>query len=192
MTFEYLVDSSGGRLGSLSCVSWHHSRHAPSVFHRVSYAALHPLNNRLCKIKDHWWGMFDSHTPSKEFVESTIETIMVELDALWVKWFDPNRKPTFPTPLTLDAPPAFEQDKELGIAWSILDFMLIVRRHRLELAPEDSLRRHACLEVACRIVDNIERLAETGALAYLQDTASTMTSSLGVLLRKVRRQYKPC
>lgn len=92
----------------------------------------------------------------------------------------------------LSAPPVgFEQDKELGIVWSVLDFMLIVHRHHLELAPDDALRRHTCLEIASRIVDNIERLARTGGLAFLQDTAATMTSSLGVMLRKVTRPSSP-
>jgi len=69
----------------------------------------------------------------------------------------------------------------------LLDFILIVKRHHLELAPHDILRRDACLGVASQIVDNIEVLAETGELAFLQDTASCMTSSLGVLLRKMFR-----
>ena len=69
--------------------------------------------------------------------------------------------------------------------WSFLDFILILKRNNLEIAPDDPMRLDACLGVVSRIVDAIEILAENGELEIMQDTASCMTSSTGVFLRKV-------
>lgn len=83
------------------------------------------------------------------------------------------------------APGDFEPEAEGGIRWSILDFLFILQRYLLELQPDDLGRREICLNTCDRIVAQIEILAEKGDLNVMQDTASCMTSSLVVFLRKV-------
>lgn len=84
------------------------------------------------------------------------------------------------------APGDFEPEAEGGIRWSILDFLFILQRYLLELRPHDMMRREICLNTCDRILAQIEILAEKGDLNVMQDTASCMTSSLVVFLRKVR------
>jgi hypothetical protein len=84
------------------------------------------------------------------------------------------------------SPPNFDQDKEHVIMWSILDFIHILHRHRLELSPRDPLRLDMCLATATKCVDEIDVLAEQGPLPIMQDTGSCMTSALIVFLSKVR------
>lgn len=86
-------------------------------------------------------------------------------------------------------PPNFDQDKEHVISWCIQDFIHILHRHRLELAPQDPLRLDMCLATASKCVDEIEFLAEQGPLPIMQDTGSCMTSALIVFLSKVCSIY---
>jgi hypothetical protein len=67
-----------------------------------------------------------------------------------------------------------------------MDFIHILHRHRLELAPQDPLRLDMCLATASKCVDEIEFLADQGPLPIMQDTGSCMTSALIVFLSKVR------
>lgn len=82
--------------------------------------------------------------------------------------------------------PGFRQDVEHVMLWSILDFMFIMQRYRVEIAVFDHLRLDSCLAVASRIAGEIDLLADNGELEIMQDTASCMTSSMVVFLRKVR------
>ena len=59
-----------------------------------------------------------------------------------------------------------------------------MRRYRLEIAIHDPLRLDACLSTASQIAEEIAVLAGNGELEIMQDTASCMTSSLAVFLRK--------
>lgn len=68
--------------------------------------------------------------------------------------------------------------------WSILDFIFVLRRYILEESPQDPLHLDNCLSVVSRIADEIEILSRNGMLLLMQDSASGMTSSLVVFLRK--------
>jgi hypothetical protein len=65
--------------------------------------------------------------------------------------------------------------------------MFIMKRFRLDMVPTDPLRLDSCLHVVSRIADEIDILAHNGMLVIMQDSASTMTSSLAVFMRKVFR-----
>lgn len=87
--------------------------------------------------------------------------------------------------LILAPPPGFEQDSEQVIAWCMLDFMFTLKRQHYELNPTLPTRLDACLSVASQIVDEIDSLGKLGVLGIMQDTASCMTSSLGIFFHKV-------
>ena len=74
--------------------------------------------------------------------------------------------------------------------WSILDFIHILHRHRLEISIRDPLRLDMCLATATKCIDEIDILAEQGPLPIMQDTGSCMTSALIVFLSKVRRSIR--
>ncbi|ORX37541.1 hypothetical protein BD324DRAFT_622303 [Kockovaella imperatae] len=135
------------------------------------------LSFELCKLKDHWRALFQSHSPAPRYVESAIDLLVSQCDALLARWFNKD-----------NPPPDFHWENEHSVKWSILDFILILQRQRLDLNPTDPLRLDMCLGVASEIVDLIAALADNGGLAVLQDTASCMTSSLAVLLHKIFRQ----
>ena len=67
----------------------------------------------------------------------------------------------------------------------MLDFMFTLKRQHYELGPHLPMRLDACLSVASQIVDEIEILGKNGVLGVMQDTASCMTSSLGIFFHKV-------
>lgn len=148
----------------------------------------------MCKLKDHWKSIFDAGAPSPVYVESAIDTMLSQAEALVARYFT-KEGTFFPFPALQSTvlmcyaapPPNFEPDKERVIMWSILDFIHILHRHRLELAPQDPLRLDMCLASASKCVDEIELLAETGPLPIMQDTGSCMTSSLIVFFRKGSR-----
>lgn len=71
------------------------------------------------------------------------------------------------------------------VLWSILDFVFVMKRYRLEISPHDLLRVDACLEIASRIADEIDILADNGMLIIMQDSASCMTANLVDFGRKV-------
>jgi hypothetical protein len=72
--------------------------------------------------------------------------------------------------------------------------MFIMKRYLYETPSNpilviipDPLQLDACLAIASKIADEIHILAGNGELEIMQDTASCMTSSLVVFLRKVSR-----
>lgn len=67
----------------------------------------------------------------------------------------------------------------------MLDFMFTLKRQHYELKPDLPMRLDACLSVASQIVDEIDSLGKLGVLGVMQDTASCMTSSLGIFFHKV-------
>lgn len=87
--------------------------------------------------------------------------------------------------LTTAPPPRFEQDIEHVLLWSILDFVFVMKRYRMEVSPNDSMRVDACLEVVSRIADEIDTVAQNGMLIIMQDSASCMTANLVDFARKV-------
>lgn len=84
----------------------------------------------------------------------------------------------------LAVPPGFDSETEHVIAWCILDFLFTLKRQHHELAPNVAMRLDACLSIASQIVDEIEVLGKKGTLGIMQDTASCMTSSLGIFFHK--------
>ena len=89
------------------------------------------------------------------------------------------------------APTAFDPNRELVLKWCMLDFMLVLFRHRLLHSRDEPWIIDRCLEIACTIVETISTLAEQNVLIYLQDTSSCMTSSLAVLLQTVSSVIGP-
>lgn len=46
---------------------------------------------QLCRLKDSWIAAFEqAGQPSSTFMQSTIDAYVDQLNALWIKWFDPN------------------------------------------------------------------------------------------------------
>ena len=68
--------------------------------------------------------------------------------------------------------------------------MLTLKRQHYELGPHLPMRLDACLSVASQIVDEIEILGKTAVLGIMQDTASCMTSSLGIFFHKASRSKR--
>ncbi|RSH84056.1 hypothetical protein EHS25_005301 [Saitozyma podzolica] len=127
----------------------------------------------LCKLKDHWGALCEYKQPEMTYLLLAVETITKQCDALIAKWFNQQ------------APqPCFDQDAEHVMLWSILDFIFVLRRYILEESPQDPLHLDNCLSVVSRIADEIEILSRNGMLLLMQDSASGMTSSLVVFLRK--------
>ncbi|WWD22922.1 hypothetical protein CI109_107417 [Kwoniella shandongensis] len=128
----------------------------------------------LCKIKDQWRAICETNISSISYFDAALDSMSAQCEALLAKWW---RK---------DAPPpGFDYEKEHVGLWSALDFVLILKRHNLDIGPSDPARIDLCLSDAARIVDEIDTLADNGDLEIMQDTESCMTSSLVVLLRKM-------
>lgn len=132
---------------------------------------------QLCKLKDEW-GALCERAPEPALLEVAIDTLTTQAENLVAKWF--NRD---------NPPPQFEQDIEGVLLWSILDFVLVMKRYRYEMArgPRDPLRLDQCLHVVSRITAEIEALSANGLLIIMQDSASCMTSSLIVFIRNSYR-----
>ena len=67
----------------------------------------------------------------------------------------------------------------------MLDFMLVIHRYKIANNDMDQDTLDQCLSTSDAITSIIETLAQTGALTYIQDTSSCMTSSMVTLLVKV-------
>lgn len=134
---------------------------------------------QLCKLKDEW-GALCERAPEPALLEVAIDTLTTQAENLVAKWF--NRD---------NPPPCFEQDIEGVLLWSILDFVLVMKRYRYEMArgprERDPLRLDQCLHVVSRITAEIEALSANGLLIIMQDSASCMTSSLIVFIRNSYR-----
>lgn len=129
---------------------------------------------QLCKLKDHWGEVCESKCSDPAYLELAIETLITQCDALIHKWFNKEAPP-----------PCFDTDVEHVLLWSILDFMFIMKRFHLDMAPHDQLRLDSCLHIVARVADEVDILASNGMLVIMQDSASCMTSSLVVFMRKV-------
>ncbi|KAK8844525.1 hypothetical protein IAR55_006371 [Kwoniella newhampshirensis] len=128
----------------------------------------------LCKLKDQWRAICQTNIGSLAYFDAALDSMNSQGEALLAKWW---RK---------DAPPpGFDYEKEHVGLWSTLDFVLILKRHNLDIGPSDPARIDLCLADTARIVDEIDILADNGDLEIMQDTESCMTSSLVVLLRKM-------
>ena len=68
----------------------------------------------------------------------------------------------------------------------MLDFILVIHRYKIANNDMDQGALDQCLSTSDAITNIIETLAQTGALTYIQDTSSCMTSSMVTLLVKVR------
>lgn len=143
----------------------------------------------LCKLKDHWGEVCESKCSDPGYLDLAIETLTTQGDAMIHKWFSKECEyesckvelqltPTAP-------PPCFDQDVEHVLLWSILDFIFVMKRFHMEMKPSDPLRLDTCLHLVSRIADEIDILANNGMLVIMQDSASCMTSSLVVFMRKV-------
>ncbi|ORY22181.1 hypothetical protein BCR39DRAFT_552054 [Naematelia encephala] len=132
---------------------------------------------QLCKLKDYWGSVCESKSPDPAYIDLAIETLTAQCDSLVAKWFSEEAPP-----------PGFDQEAEHVLKWSILDFIFIMRRYRLEVDMDDPLRLDACLAVASQIAGELDVLAGNGELEIMQDTASCMTAALVNLLRKVFRR----
>lgn len=69
----------------------------------------------------------------------------------------------------------------------MLDFILVIHRYKIANNDMDEGALNQCLSTSDAITTIIETLAHTGALTYIQDTSSCMTSSMVTLLVKVSR-----
>ncbi|WRT69909.1 uncharacterized protein IL334_006900 [Kwoniella shivajii] len=128
----------------------------------------------LCRLKDQWRAICESTFHSSAYSETALENIHAQCEALLRRYW---RKE--------DPPPGFDYEKEHVGLWATLDFMLTLKRHQLETAPNDPYRVDACLSYASRITDEIDAVANNGDLEIMQDTSSIMASSLTVLMRKI-------
>jgi len=82
--------------------------------------------------------------------------------------------------------PGFLVDQEQILKWCMLDFILVIHRYKIAHNDMDQGALDQCLSTSDAITSIIEKLAQTGALTYIQDTSSCMTSSMVTLLVKVR------
>lgn len=148
---------------------------------------------QLCKLKDEW-GALCERAPEPALLEVAIDTLTTQAENLVSKWF--NRE---------NPPPCFEQEIEGVLLWSILDFILVMKRYRYEMgssslptassgsgvngvrAARDPVKLDQCLHVVSRITAEIETLSSNGLLIIMQDSASCMTSSLIVFIRNSYR-----
>ncbi|OCF38974.1 hypothetical protein I317_07229 [Kwoniella heveanensis CBS 569] len=127
----------------------------------------------LCKLKDQWRAICESDVSFSAYTDAALESVHAQCEASVRKWWTKQLPP-----------PGFDYEKEHVGLWAVLDFMLILKRHRLEVAPTDPARIDACLSDASRVADEIDILADNGDLEIMQDTSSCMASALCVLLRK--------
>ncbi|WVF68288.1 hypothetical protein IAT40_003053 [Kwoniella sp. CBS 6097] len=128
----------------------------------------------LCKLKDQWRAICESDVTFSAYSDAALESVHAQCEASVRKWWTKELPP-----------PGFIYEKEHVGLWAVYDFMLILKRHRLEAAPTDPGRIDACLSDASRIANEIDILADNGDLEIMQDTSSCMASALCVLLRKI-------
>jgi hypothetical protein len=71
------------------------------------------------------------------------------------------------------------------MSWLQLCHILSIKRLILDFTPDVPMVLIACLDLATRIVEQVEVVGETDTLPYLQDVGSAALSSLGLFLYDV-------
>lgn len=89
--------------------------------------------------------------------------------------------------LTIDHPivSRLDQGERRWMSWLQLCHILGVKKLLLDFTSDVAMVLNECLDLAMRIVEQVEMVGEVDVLPYLQDVGSAALSSLGLFLYDV-------